>query len=147
MSQVDDKEGNSEDGERGFRVIDRRGEADKPEIKAAPAPKPGTSAQAAGAKSGEPRRPAAGTQARAGVDFGQFALSLATSAALQLGLAPHPETNKPEQNLPLAKQTIDILAMLEEKTQGNLTEQETRLLQQLVSDLKLRYVEISQSKP
>lgn len=75
------------------------------------------------------------------IDFATFVLSLSHSALLHLGEAPHPETNKVEQNLPLAKQDIDILAMLEDKTKGNLNGDEERLLAQVLFDLRMRYVE------
>ncbi len=75
------------------------------------------------------------------IDFATFTLSLAHSARMHLGEEPHPETNKVEKNLPLAKQNIDILGMLEEKTKGNLTGDEERLLAQVLFDLRMRYVE------
>lgn len=77
------------------------------------------------------------------IDFATFVLSLSHSALLHLGEAPHPETNKVEANLPLAKQDIDILGLLEEKTKGNLTGDEERLLAQVLFDLRMRYVERS----
>ena len=56
------------------------------------------------------------------IDFYTFVLSIGSSALVHLGDAPHPETGKPvERNLPLAQQSIEILAMLQEKTRGNLT--------------------------
>lgn len=75
------------------------------------------------------------------IDFATFVLSLSHSALTHLGEAPHPETNKVEQNLPLAKQNIDLLGLLEEKTKGNLTGDEERLLAQVLFDLRMRYVE------
>lgn len=74
------------------------------------------------------------------IDFTTFVLSLASSAFVHLGDAPHPESGKVEPNLLLAKQTVDILGMLQEKTQGNLTPEEERFLRSLLSDLRLRYV-------
>lgn len=75
------------------------------------------------------------------IDFATFILSLSHSALMHLGEAPHPETNKVETNLPLAKQNIDLLGLLEEKTKGNLTGDEERLLAQVLFDLRMRYVE------
>ncbi len=75
-----------------------------------------------------------------GIDFYTFILSLGSSAFVHLGDAPHPETRKVEVNLLLAKQTIDILGMLQEKTRGNLSPEEERVLQTLLSDLRLRFV-------
>ena len=74
------------------------------------------------------------------IDFYTFCLSLGSSAFVHLGDAPHPESGQPTVDLALAKQTIDILAMLQEKTKGNLTTDEERFLDNLVVDLKLRYV-------
>lgn len=78
--------------------------------------------------------------APAAIDFYTFILSLGSSAFVHLGDAPHPETGKVEANLLLAKQTIDILGMLQEKTRGNLTPEEEKFLQTLLSDLRLRFV-------
>jgi len=76
------------------------------------------------------------------VDFATFVLSLSHSALMHLGEAPHPETGKNvEKNLPLARQTIDLIGMLDEKTKGNLTGEEERLLAQILFDLRMRYVE------
>jgi hypothetical protein len=78
------------------------------------------------------------------IDFYTFILSIGSSVLVHLGDAPHPETGKPaEKNLPLAQQSIEILAMLEQKTKGNLSPEEAKLLDQLLLDLKLRYVEAS----
>lgn len=75
------------------------------------------------------------------IDFATFVLSLSHSALMHLGEAPDPETDKVEQNLPLAKQNIDILGLLEDKTKGNLTGDEERLLAQVLFDLRMRFVE------
>jgi hypothetical protein len=77
------------------------------------------------------------------IDFATFILSLSHSALMHLGEAPHPDTNKVEANLPLAKQNIDLLGLLDEKTKGNLTGDEERLLAQVLFDLRMRYVERS----
>lgn len=74
------------------------------------------------------------------LDFNTFVLSLGTSAMLHLGEAPNPQNGETQVSLPLARQTIDLLGLLEEKTRGNLTGEEERLLAQLLSDLRLRYV-------
>ena len=79
------------------------------------------------------------------MDFATFILSLSHSALMHLGEAPHPETGKVEQSLPLARQTIDLIATLEEKTKGNLSGEEERLVAQILFDLRMRYVE--RSKP
>jgi Domain of unknown function (DUF1844) len=80
-------------------------------------------------------------QPESGIDFYTFVLSLASSAFVHLGDAPHPETGQPaEPNLELARQTIEILAMLEQKTKGNLTQEEEKFLENLLTDLRLRFV-------
>jgi hypothetical protein len=77
------------------------------------------------------------------VDFSTFILSLSHSALMHLGEAPHPETGGFQKDLPLARQTIDLIAMLEEKTKGNLSGEEERLVAQILFDLRMRYVELS----
>jgi hypothetical protein len=74
------------------------------------------------------------------VTFSSLVYSLSTSALISLGEIPEPSTEEVMKNLPLAKQTIDILGMLQEKTAGNLTEDETTLLTSVLSDLRMRYV-------
>jgi hypothetical protein len=61
-----------------------------------------------------------------------------------MGVAPHPESGElPEKNLPLARHTIDSLEMLQDKTRGNLDVEETRLLESLLYELRMRFVEAS----
>jgi hypothetical protein len=80
--------------------------------------------------------------ARPHIDFYTFIVSLGSSALVHLGDAPHPETQQTgTPDLPLAQQTIDVLAMLREKTKGNLSPEEEQLFDHLLRDLKLRYVE------
>jgi hypothetical protein len=74
------------------------------------------------------------------IDFGMFVMSLASSALVHLGEVAHPERGAAEINLALAKQTIDILGMLREKTRGNLTKEEGELLENLLLDLRMKYV-------
>ena len=74
------------------------------------------------------------------VDFSAFLLSLGSSALVHLGELEHPDHVGTSRNLALAKQTLDILGMLEEKTRGNLTADEHRLLEQLLYELRLKYV-------
>ena len=79
------------------------------------------------------------------IDFHTFILSLSHSALMHLGEAPT-ETGELEMNLALARQTIDLVGMLEEKTKGNLTGDEERLVAQILFDLRMRYVERSKMK-
>ncbi len=76
--------------------------------------------------------------------FPSLVLSLSTSALMHLGVAPRGEDDPPKEqpvNLPAARQVIDILEMLHEKTRGNLDEEESRLLEQALHDLQMRFVE------
>ncbi len=75
------------------------------------------------------------------LDFSTFLLSLGTSALVQLGEAPDPTQGGPPcVDLAAARQTIDLLGILEQKTAGNLDEVEASLLKKLTGDLRLRYV-------
>jgi hypothetical protein len=74
------------------------------------------------------------------VDFPSFLVSLATQGFVMMGEVPHPETQQTVTNLDAAKETIDILAMLEEKTQGNLSSEEQKLLAELLTALRLTFV-------
>jgi len=74
------------------------------------------------------------------VNFTNFVLSLSTSALFHFGDFPEHEGGASEKNLPAAKQTIDILDMLNERTKGNLNENENNLIQGVLYELKMRYV-------
>ena len=75
------------------------------------------------------------------MNFSTFLFSLNSSAFFHLGEIPDPTTNKKERNLPMAKQTIDIISMLKEKTKGNLADDEEKFMEHILYDLRMRYVE------
>ena len=75
--------------------------------------------------------------------FVTLAMSIASSAAMSLGLAPDPQTNKTTTNLDLARFNIDLLDMLGQKTKGNLVKEEQDFITQVLADLKMRFVEAS----
>jgi hypothetical protein len=75
------------------------------------------------------------------IDFSTFLVGLASSALIHLGQAPNPETRAPARDLALARQTLDLLTLLKDKTRGNLSVDEERLFEGLLTDLRLRYVE------
>jgi hypothetical protein len=75
------------------------------------------------------------------LNFSTFILSLSTSALVHLGELPDPITNTKEVNLPLAKQSISIIEMLKEKTKGNLTPEEDGMIESLLYDVRLKYVQ------
>ena len=79
------------------------------------------------------------------VSFAHFILSLGTTAAIHFGDLPDPATGEPgETNLAAASQMIDLIAMLQEKTRGNLEPAESKLLEDLLYDLRLRFVQAQQ---
>ena len=78
------------------------------------------------------------------INFATFIFSLNHSVLVHLGVMEDPITGKKEKNLPLAKQTIDILGMLEEKTKGNLTNDEEKMLKNMLYDLRMIYIKEKQ---
>ena len=78
------------------------------------------------------------------ITFSTFILSLNTAALIHLGELPDPVTQKKKVNLLLAKQTINTLEMLKEKTKGNLTIDEEKLLDTILYELKLKFIKISE---
>jgi hypothetical protein len=74
------------------------------------------------------------------INFAGFIFSLHTSALLHFGDFPDPVSNEKSRNLPAAKQTIEILDMMKDKTRGNLDENEEKLLDGILYELKMRYV-------
>ena len=126
---------------KGFTIRDRRVSSQQEET----AKKEGEKAE------GAPGGTAEGTEGKRGgkksqphplpeIDFSSFIFSLSTSALFHLGEIPDPVTQKSEKDLPLAKQTIDILGILKEKTRGNLTPEEEKLMENILTDLRWRYI-------
>jgi hypothetical protein len=79
--------------------------------------------------------------------FIEFVVMHAQNAALFLGQIPNPKTGEPEVNLDLARMFIDQLAMIQEKTRGNLTSEETKVLSNALSNLQMAYVEVARESP
>ncbi|MBU1087737.1 MAG: DUF1844 domain-containing protein [Candidatus Omnitrophica bacterium] len=77
------------------------------------------------------------------VDFNLFISSLGMQALMGLGEIENPISNKKEPSLPQAKYLIDTLGMVEEKTKGNLNDQEKQMLEQMLFQLRMKYVELS----
>ena len=76
-------------------------------------------------------------------DFNFFVTTLAIQASISLGAMPNPATNKTEQNVPQAKFIIDTLGMLKEKTKGNLTSEEDKMLENILYELRTHYLSLS----
>ena len=125
---------------RGFRVTDRRRFSDTGETRPQAATEPA-----------EPAPPSAPEQAAVSqaledeaVTFSTFVLGLSTQVLLHLGEIPNPVTGAVERDLQAAKQVIDILGILAEKTRNNLEAGEHALLESILYDLRMRYVELVQ---
>lgn len=150
-----------EEKDKGFKVQDRRrfspeGEArseqeqseEKPEVKSEAKSEPPSAAAASEAKPGA--NPAAGEYSAAGahgaepeINFVTFIVGLSTEALAALGEMPDPATGKHSRDLRAAQQLIDIIAMLGEKTRGNLDANEQSLVQAILFDLRMKYVELA----
>jgi len=124
-----------------FTVTDRRSFSEQEENRAEPAEQaPSVTAPAPAADAPAKDAAPAGRELPP-VDFSTFVLSLGSSALIHLGeLEPPGETGK-RRDLAMAKHTIDLLTLLRTKTQSNLTAEEDSLLESLLYDLRLRYVE------
>jgi hypothetical protein len=129
--------GRDDDKKPGFTVSDRRSFAD------AAAPGTGAAGDAPSAAGDPPAGGPASSEPYPPIDFHTFILSLGSSALLHLGELDSPEGDAGRTDLPLAMHTIDVIAMLQEKTKGNLTSPEANLIESLLYDLRLRYVEKS----
>ncbi len=113
---------------KGFVVTDKRSPADA---------EPGPEAAAEAPR----REPADRPDARLPkIDFATFIFSLNSAVLAHLGIVEDPAGGGISRNLPLAKQTIDLLGMLQEKTRGNLDADEERMLNDILYDLRIRYV-------
>jgi hypothetical protein len=80
------------------------------------------------------------------IDFSTFVISLSTQALMHLGEIASPLSGKVEIDIPVAKQMIDILGVLREKTRGNLNSGEERLMEDILFDLRMKYVEAVKQK-
>jgi Domain of unknown function (DUF1844) len=136
------------DSSRGFRVTDRRRFTEDSETQeetsasseaetAAPEPEPDTAAA-----SGPELAPAGHPSPDEPVSFSTFILGLSTQALLHLGDIESPMSGQVERDLPAARHVIDILGILQAKTRNNLEQAEERLLEAVLYDLRMRYVEL-----
>ena len=157
-----------------LRVIDRRrftAEGDTKEGAAAPPPRQSTTASSTAANDERPSAKTAAakptptkteqakpreksiessdseTASSLGADgFSSFLISMATQTLMLLGEIPEPETNQTIVNLEAARQSIDMISILEEKTKGNLTADEAKLMGDMLASLRLAYVKRSREK-
>jgi hypothetical protein len=77
------------------------------------------------------------------IDFPTFVLSVASAAMMGLGLAPRPDSGKQQVDLDLARQNIDLLEMIQKKTQNNLSADEEKLLERVLYEVRTKFLEVS----
>ncbi len=141
------------EGDSGFKVADRRKFTEDGQLRdsveeaaggAASPSSPSVAAQGQAEVTDSTSSPDVGQESREPeMNFRTLVVSLSTTALLQMGLAPNPASQKVEKNLPGARQTIEILDILKDKTRGNLDPQESQLLDQCLHDLKMSFVQSS----
>lgn len=157
IAMSDERE--EDEGSRGFRVQDRRRFTDEgnpreetdevreyaekraPEGSPDPAGSGHEFAQEFARKGADEAAGGAGTEELPPINFSTFIISLSTQALMLLGEINDPETGSAQKDVAVAKQTIDIIGMLDEKCRGNLDEHEERLVKEVLYNLRMRYVE------
>lgn len=140
MSEKDNK--NREEETSGFKVSDRRKFSADGELRES-SEEDTTSKTTSSTESEvgpEPEENDRRESSEEQIDFASFILSLATTALAHLGEVTDPATGEKTENLPAAKQMIDILSILEKKTKGNLEPDEERLLESLLYELRMKYL-------
>ena len=136
MSDGDNKRPEAGDVEEKIKVTDRRRVDEHGEVRENVEDSPRPTAEAV-----PPKRKDAPPKA---IDFATFVYSLFTQGLLALGEIPNPETQEKHKDLLLAKNTVDILELLTEKTRGNLTDEEAKMLSSLLHELHLHFVQAVQ---
>jgi hypothetical protein len=137
-----------------FKVRDRRRFTEEGESKSEPEtvqaeasapPEPEKSETGPEEKRTEPKAEPSQKREAKPLDFPSFVISLANTALFQMGLVKAPDA-EPYLDMNGARQTIDLIAMLEEKTRGNLTVEEEKLIKETLFQLRLAFVEVSSNK-
>jgi hypothetical protein len=129
--------------EQSFRITDKRLFSEDGELREASpsgeAPKQGKPAPSGPAAGERPQQEAPpGTPAK--IDFPSYILSYYTQGLVLLGEVPNPYTNKKEEDLEAARHTVDILALLQEKTKGNLLKEEEQLIESVLYELRMKFM-------
>ena len=127
----------SSEEEKGFVIRDKRGKTE-------PDPEPASHEQGAEVQSDENAQP---QPPGPPVTFSSFVFSLGTSALMLMGESLDPQKPSIPVNIPQAKEMIDILSMLEQKTQGNLSSDESAVLGDMLYTLRMKYVDATSGKP
>jgi hypothetical protein len=132
-----------EQEEQSFRVTDKRGFQEDGEPKT---PEPNANDKekekpvAEQTSAGEEKPPERDASAKPPIDFPSYILSYYTQGLVLLGEIPNPITNKKEEHIEEARHIIDILAMLEKKTKGNLTDAEKQLIETVLYELRMKFM-------
>lgn len=129
-----------EQEEQGFRVTDKRGFREDGETKAPESSEKAedNTVKETGAAGDIP--PGQEDSARPPIDFPSYILSYYTQGLVLMGEVPNPYTNKKEEDVEAARHTIDILSMLEQKTKGNLSNDEQQLLEGVLYELRMKFM-------
>ena len=134
----------SEEEEQGFVIRDRRGRTEsEPTPSSAPDPSPAEATSQPSASPQESDSPEPGPP----ITFSSFVFSLGTSALMLMGESLDPQQPSVPVNLPQAKEIIDILSMLQEKTKGNLSSDESSVIGDMLYTLRMKYVGLTSSTP
>jgi len=131
-----------EQEDQGFRVTDKRlfSETGEPRRNAAAPPQEKQSEAPPKAHPAEAAEPGPQDREAGAIDFPSYVLSYYTQGLVLLGEVPNPYTQRKEEDTEAAHHTIDILALLQEKTRGNLTSEEGQLLESVLYELRLKYM-------
>ncbi|WNM57357.1 DUF1844 domain-containing protein [Candidatus Nitrospira allomarina] len=125
------------DEEPGFVIRDKRGRSE-PEAFTPPPPESSMAQPHSSAESSHAPHPP--------LSFSSFVFSLGTSSLMLMGESLDPQQPAPPMNLPQAKEIVDILSLLEEKTKGNLTSEEASVLGDMLYTLRMKYVSVTSGK-
>jgi hypothetical protein len=123
--------GDMEDQKKGYTFQDKRGRKEEP----------GKAAEREASPGGGEGPSASGQEYRSDVDFSTLIMSFASAAVISMGRMPDPATGQTGRNPALARQNIHIIEMLRDKTRGNLTRDEETLIENILYELKLSFVE------
>ncbi len=124
---------------KGFVVKDKRALDEKGELKEEKK-EPAEKVKEEEERKSEPKKEEAERAPLPEVNFNSLIFSFSSSALLHLGEIADPQTGEKRKDIALAKHTIDTIAMLKEKTQGNLNGEEEKFLESILTDLRWRYV-------
>ena len=150
MGSAEDEQ---EESQSGFKVTDRRQFTSEGEIRSSDVVEPEPPQRASETEPREDPPPPVDTQQEPASeghpeanDLSSFLISLATTGMVHLGEIPEPTTGRKMENLEGAAQMIDILSILKEKTEGNLSTDESRLLEGLLYELRMKFLSKTKSK-